>query len=109
MPAARPCSRGAPRAGEVLANEGERLRHLVRENEDEIVLANHVDRGGDGVRLAGYLHDLVVRQASGAEPFGDELRHYARIATAEVLIFLHDRDVQMPLLGGRAPGSANIL
>src|SRR3954463_801147 len=99
-PAARLCSRGAPLAGEVLANEGERLRHLVRENEDEIVLTDHVDRGGDGVGLAGYLHDLVVRQASGAEPFRDELRDRTRIATAQILVLLHDRDVEMPLFGG---------
>src|SRR3982750_3651845 len=57
-PAARLCSRGAPLAGEVLANEGERLRHLVRENEDEIVLANHIDRGGDGARSPGGLNGL---------------------------------------------------
>src|SRR3954468_13178405 len=109
MPAARPCSRGAPLTGEVLANEGERLRHLVREDEDEIVLANHVDRGGDGVRLAGYLHDLLVRQASGAEPFRDESRDRTRLATAEILVLLHDRDVEMPLFGGGAPGRANVL
>src|SRR3982750_4554194 len=108
-PAARLCSRGAPLPGEGLAHGGGGPPPIVRENEDEIVLANHVDRGGDGVRLAGYLHDLLVRQASGAEPFRDESRDRTRLATAEILVLLHDRDVEMPLFGGGAPGRANVL